>query len=96
MKSIHKYLLSGIVVITFFVMTQSDIFHQHNHLDSNSHPDCPVCILNNIFKTIAIISFNAITLFRLNQTNDYVPIIKISLFKNLFVYNTSDRAPPVV
>jgi len=95
MKNIHKYLLSIIVVITFFVMSQSDIFHQHNHQDSYSHPDCPVCTLNNIFKSITIISLNAIVLIRLNQNKDYVPIIKISLFKKLFVSHSSDRAPPI-
>ena len=93
MKSYNKILLTVLIVFSLSFMVEMDVYHHHN--DSNSHNECPLCVINSVISSIAILS-NSATLFKPILNFDSVTYVyKVNILQNYSSYYYPDRAPPI-
>lgn len=93
MKSYNKILLAILISLSLFLMLEMDVFH--HHIGSNSHSECPLCVLNSVITSIAILTVSTILFRPLFSFDTVIPVLKINIAQNYSSYYYPDRAPPV-
>jgi hypothetical protein len=93
MKNYNKILLVLLISLSLILMVEMDVFHHHS--DNNSHSECPLCVLNTVITSIAILTTSTILFKPLISFDTVIPVVKVSIAQNYSSYYYPDRAPPI-
>lgn len=93
MKTYNKIFLTVLIVFSLSFMVEMDVYHHHN--DNNSHNECPLCVLNSVISSVAILSTSAILFKPLLNFDTLISIYKVNISQNYQSYYYPDRAPPI-
>jgi hypothetical protein len=93
MKTYNKILLTVLIVFSLTFMVEMDVYHHHN--DSNSHNECPLCVLNSVISSVAVLSTSAILIKPILNFDNVTSVYKVNILQNYSSYYSPDRAPPM-
>jgi len=75
-------------------MIEMDVFHHHT--DNSQHSDCPLCVLNTVLSSVAILSISVFLFKPIFNYRNAILVFHTSLIQNYSSYYYPDRAPPRV
>lgn len=93
MKTHNKILIAILIILSLSLMTEMDVFH--HHFDKNQHSECPLCVLNTVLSSVAILYISVIFFKPIFNYNNTIFVYQTSLIQNYSSYYYPDRAPPL-